>query len=401
MRKLILIVLSAATCLMLGLVVARPGAIMGDALAQEPAAKTKELDRFITALERIQAGYVDPLNQSELIDAAIKGMVGVLDSQSTYFDWKLFLDMQITHSLGPAGLGIETVPEKGRVKVVAPIDDTPAARAGVRANDIITHIDGVPVERFTSHYLFFEKTRGQVDTKVRLTILREGDDKPLELTLARKMLRLNSMRMRRDGEDIGYIRIPMLNEWTMQAFGKAVRELSSELPADKLKGYVLDLRNTPSTALDEAVALADAFLEEGEIVSVRGRDPEHVERFIAHPGDVINGKPLVVLINAGTASGAEIVAAALQHHKRATLVGTRSFGRGSVQKIVPLGTRSGALRLTTGHYFTPNGRSFDGTGLVPDIEVLQDLPANPEDDKVLTAAYDLLRGKDRAPNEKR
>src|SRR5262245_44307246 len=322
------------------------------------------------------------------MDAAIKGMVGVLDSQSSYLDWRLFRDLQIVPHGIPAGLGIETIPDEGRVKVVAPIDDTPGARAGVRPNDIITHIDGVSVEKLTPHELFLEKTRGQVGTTVRLTILREGEDKPLELTLVRKMLRLNSVRVRRDGGDIGYIRMPLLNEWTMPAFGKVISEMSSEFLADKLKGYVLDLRNTASTALNEAVALADAFLEEGEIVSVRGRTPEQVERFNAQPGDIINGKPLVVLINGGTASGAEIVAAALQHHKRATLVGTPSFGRGSVRTVVPLGARNGALRLTTGRYFTPAGRSFDGTGIMPDIEVLQDVPANPEDDKALTAAYD-------------
>jgi carboxyl-terminal processing protease len=370
------------------------------ARAQEPAANTKVLGRFITALKRIQAGYVDRLDQSELIDAAIKGMLSVLDSQSEYFDWKLFRDMQVTHTLGPAGLGIDTIRDNGRVKVIAPIDDTGAARAGVRPNDIITHIDGIPVEGLTPHARFFEKTRGQVDTTVRLTILRQGDHKPLELTLVRKMLRLNWMRVQRDGDDIGYIRIPLINEWTVQAFGKAVSELVSELTADKLKGYVLDLRNAPSTAIDSAVALADAFLEEGEIVSIRGRTSEQVGHFNAHPGDIINGKPLVVLINGGTASAAEIVAGALQDHKRATLVGTGSFGMGSTQTIVPLGARGGALRLTTGHYFTPAGRSFDGTGLVPDIEIQQDVPANREDDKVLIAAYDLLRGKDLAQNEK-
>jgi len=398
MRKSTL--LGAAAGIVLGLAITLPHPVIIVARAQEPAAKATELDRLITALERIQAGYVDRLDQAELIDAAIKGILSVLDSQSEYFDWKLFRDMQVTHSLGPAGLGIDTIRDKGRVKVIAPIDDTGAARAGVRPNDIITHIDGIPVEGLTPHVRFFEKTRGQVDTTVRLTILREGDDKPLELTLVRKMLRLNSVRVHRDGEDIGYIRIPLINEWTMQAFGEAVRQLVSELTADKLKGYVLDLRNTPSTAVNSAVALADAFLEEGEIVSIRGRTSEQVEHFNAHPGDIINGKPLVVLINGGTASAAEIVAGALQDHRRATLVGTRSFGRGSTQTIVPLGARSGALRLTTGRYFTPAGRSFDGTGLMPDIEIQQDIPVSREDDKVLIAAYDLLRGKDLAPNQK-
>jgi len=391
MRIIILILLSVVTCLTLGSVEAR---------AQEPAAKTKDLDRFIIALERIQAGYVDQLDQSDLIDAAIRGMVGALDSQSSYLDWKLFRDIRTTHYFGPAGVGIETIPEKGRVRVIAPIDESPAARAGVRANDVITHIDGVPVERLTPHELVIDKTRGQVNTTVRLTIVRESEDKPLELTLVREMLRFHAVRSRQDGGDIGYIRIRLIHEGTLQALGKAISELSSQAPEDKLKGYVLDLRNSPGGLFHVAVSIADAFLEQGEIVSVRGRTAEQIQRFNARPGDIINGKPLVVLINGGTASGAEIVAGALQDHKRATLVGTRSFGRGSMQTIVPLGARSGALRLTTGRYFTPAGRSFDSTGLVPDIEIQQHVPANPEDDKVLTAAYDLLRGKDRAPNEK-
>jgi len=399
MRKIMLVPVCVATCLALGSVMTWPHA-MSEARAQEHAAKTKELDQIITAFERIQTGYVDRIDQSKLIDAAIKGMLSALDSQSEYFDWKLFRDMQVTHSLGPAGLGIDTIRDKGRVKVIAPIDDTAAARAGVRSNDTITHIDGIAAEGLTPHELFFEKTRGEVDTTVRLTILREGEDKPLEFTLVRKLLRLNSVRVRRDGDDIGYIRIPLINEWTMQALAKAVSELMSERTAEKLKGYVLDLRNTPSAGVASAVALADAFLEEGEIVSIRGRTSEQVEHFNAQPGDIIDGKPLVVLINSGTASAAEIVAGALQDHKRATLVGTRSFGRGSRQTIFPLGARSGALRLTTGRYFTPVGRSFDGVGLLPDIEINQVVPTNPGDDKALIAAYDLLRAKVLAPKEK-
>jgi carboxyl-terminal processing protease len=287
---------------------------------------------------------------------------------------------------------METLPEEGLVKVIAPIDETPAAKAGVRANDVITHIDGVPVERLIPHELVIEKTRGQVNTTVRLTIVREGEDKPLELTLVREMMRLHSVRSRQDGGDIGYIRMRLIYDGTMRALGKAISEWSSQIPADKLKGYVLDLRNTPGGLFDTAVSIADAFLDEGGIVSVRGRNPEQIERFNARPGDSIDGKPLVVLINAGTASGAEIIAGALQDHKRATLIGTRSFGRGSVQTIVPLGGRSGALRLTTGRYFTPAGRSFDGIGIVPDIEVPQGVPTSQENDKALTLAYELLRG---------
>jgi carboxyl-terminal processing protease len=398
MRKLLLTLLSAAAG-MVGLAMTRLPTVIVEARAQESASGPRQLDRFIAAFERIHAGYVDQLDQSDLIDAAIKGMVGLLDSQSSYIDWKLFRDVQITHYFGPAGLGMETIPERGRVKVIAPIDETPAAKAGVRANDVITHIDGVPVERLIPHELVIEKTRGQVNTTVRLTIVREGENKPLELTLVREMYRLPSVRGRQDGGDIGYIRIPLFHDRTMQALAKAVSELSSQIPADKLKGYVLDLRNTPGGLLDIAVSIADAFLEEGEIVSVRGRNGEQFERFAARPGDIINGKPLVVLINAGTASSAEIVAGALQDQKRATVMGTRSFGRGSVQTIVPLGERSGALRLTTGRYFTPAGRSFDGTGILPDIEVPKDLPTSQEDDKALALAFKLLR-ETTAPHQK-
>jgi len=392
MRKILTALLGAAVGMALGLAITRPQTIMVEARAQAAASDPRQLDRFIAAFDRIHAGYVDQLDQSDLIDAAIKGMVGALDSQSSYLDWKLFRDIQITHYFGPASLGMETIPEKGRVKVIAPIDETPAARAGLRAKDVITHIDGVPVERLTPHELVIDKTRGQVNTTVRLTIVREGEDKPLELTLAREMMRLHAVRSRVDGGDIGYIRIRLLSDGTVQALGKAISELSSQISADRLKGYVLDLRNTPGGLLDAAVSTADAFLEEGEIVSVRGRTAEQIERFNARPGDISDGKPLVILINAGTASGAEIVAGALQDHKRATVMGTRSFGRGSVQTIVPLGDRSGALRVTTARYFTPAGRSFDGTGILPDIEVPQDIPGNQENDKALTLAFELLRG---------
>ena len=233
--------------------------------------------------------------------------------------------------------------------------------------------------------------RGPVDTQVRLTIMRAGYDEPVELTAVRQITSMRSVRMRQEGEDIGYIRIATLNEVTMRTLGTAISELSSKIPPDKVKGYVLDLRNTPSGLLDVAVSVADAFLEDGEIVSMRGRNPEQIERFSARPGDSINGKPLIVLINGGSAGGAEIVAGALQDHKRATVIGSRSFGRGSVQRILPLGAPHGWLRLTTGRYFTPAGHPIDAVGILPDIEVLQDFPQNPENDKALTIALDLLR----------
>jgi carboxyl-terminal processing protease len=246
-------------------------------------------------------------------------------------------------------------------------------------NDIITHIDGVPVRGLTP-YAAVDRMRGPIDTKVRLTIRRNGHDKPIELTVVRDVIRPRSVRIHRHVDDIGYIRVASFNETTMDALQKGISELSGQIPADKLKGYVLDLRNSPGGLPDQAIAVTDAFLEDGEIGLVRGRDPVANQTFNARPGDIVMGKPLIVLINGGTAGVAEIVAGALQHHKRATVIGARSFGRGWVQSVFPLGVRRGALSLTT-------GRSFDGTGIMPDIEVPQDVP-----DRQLNMAYDLLSG---------
>ena len=398
MHKLLLTLLGVAAGLAPGLTITRPYPVTSEARAQETASKPRELDRFIAAFERIRTGYVDQIDQSQLIDAAIKGMGGMLNSQSGYITWPLFRDMQVSfrHLVGP---GMEFIAEKGYFKVIAPIDESPAAKAGLNTNDIITQVDGVSVKGFTLDQLVLDKLIGPVGSQVRLTILREGQDKPVELTLVREMTPFQAVRSREEGGDIGYLRLPLMNEWTMPALEKAIRELSNQIPANKLKGYVLDLRNTPHGARFAAVSIADAFLEKGEIVSVRGANPEQINHFNASPGDIINGKPLVVLINGGTASGAEILAGALQDHKRATVIGARSFGRGSEQTIIPLGGRSGALRLTTGRYFTPAGRSFDGTGIVPDIEVPGELPSNQENDKALILARELLRGTT-APHQK-
>jgi carboxyl-terminal processing protease len=359
--------------------------------ANVPAAvESSQRDRLLAALDRIRANYVDEHDESELVTAAINGMIGVLDSQSVYIDGKDFRNMQVTHPVR-AGLGLEIIMDKGSVRVVAPLDESPAAKAGVMVNDIITHIDGVPLQGLTA-YQVVDKMAGWVNTNVRLTIIRAGYDKPVELTAVRQIITMRSVRMRQDGEDIGYIRIATLHGTTIPNLATAIAELRNQLPPDKIKGYVLDLRNSTGHLLDVAVSVADAFLEDGEIVSVHGRDPERIERFNAQPGDSINGKPLIVLINGGTVAGAEIVAGALQDHKRATVIGSRSFGRGSVPKILPLGPRNGALRLTTGRYFTPAGRSIDATGIQPDIQVFQDFPQSPENDKALTIAFNLLRG---------
>jgi carboxyl-terminal processing protease len=314
--------------------------------------------------------------------------------------------------------------EDGLIKVVAPIDDTPAAKAGVMANDIITKLDEEQVQGLTLNQAV-EKMRGPVNTKIKLTIMRKGQDKPVEVSITRDIIRVRAVRSRVE-DDIGYIRVTQFNEQTTENLKKAITDLQTQIPADKLKGYVLDLRNNPGGLLDQAISVSDAFLERGEIVSTRGRNAEETQRFSARPGDLIKSKPVIVLINGGSASASEIVAGALQDHKRATLIGTRSFGKGSVQTIIPLGAGNGALRLTTARYFTPSGKSIQAKGISPDIEVLQDvpddlkartdtkgesslrghlkadgdeqtgsqsyIPPDPKDDKALKMAADLLRG---------
>jgi carboxyl-terminal processing protease len=216
--------------------------------------------------------------------------------------------------------------------------------------------------------------RGPVNTKIKLTIMRKGADKPIEVTILRDVIRVKSVRSHPEGEDVGYIRITQFNEQTTDGLKASIDDLNGKLGVDKIKGYVIDLRNNPGGLLDQAISVSDTFLDKGEIVSTRGRNPEETQRFNARPGDMTKGKPLIVLINGGSASASEIVAGALQDHKRATLVGTRSFGKGSVQTIIPLGAGNGALRLTTARYFTPSGRSIQAKGITPDIEVLQDVP---------------------------
>jgi carboxyl-terminal processing protease len=270
------------------------------------------------------------------------------------------------------GLGIEVTMEDGVIKVVAPIDDTPAAKAGVLANDFITHIDDEPVQGLTLNQAV-DKMRGPVNTKIRLKIVRKGQDKPLELTLTRDVIRVVSVKYHSEGDDIGYIRITQFNEQATTGLKKAIADLTAQ-DGDKLKGFILDLRNNPGGLLDQAISVSNAFLNRGEIVSTRGRNADETQRFTARPGDLTKGKPVIVLINGGSASASEIVAGALQDHKRATMIGTRSFGKGSVQTIIPLGNGNGALRLTTARYFTPSGRSIQAKGIVPDIEVLQDVP---------------------------
>ena len=256
---------------------------------------------------------------------------------------------------------------------MAPIDETPAAKAGVRAGDIITHLDDEAVQGLTLNQAV-DKMRGAVNTKIQLRSCARALDKPIEVTIVRDVIRVRSVRSRVEGDDVGYIRISSFNEQTTDGLKKAITDITAQIPPEKLKGYVIDLRNNPGGLLDQAISVSDTFLERGEIVSTRGRDAEETQRFNARAGDLTKGKPLIVLINGGSASASEIVAGALQDQKRATIVGTRSFGKGSVQTIIPLGSGNGALRLTTARYFTPSGKSIQAKGITPDIEVLQEVP---------------------------
>jgi len=402
--------------------------IAGNAVAA--AADTyRQLNLFGDVFERIRTDYVEPPDESKLVESAINGMLSSLDPHSSYMSPKSFKDMQVQTRGEFGGLGIEVTMEDGLVKVVAPIDDTPAARAGIRAGDVIVQLDGEQVQGLSLNQAV-DKMRGPVNSPITLTVKREGAADPLSIKIVRDIIRIKSVRSREEGGDVGYLRITQFNEQTFDGIKDALEKISKDIPADKLKGYVLDLRNNPGGLLDQAISVSDAFLERGEIVSTRGRNADETQRFNARAGDLTKGKPVVVLINGGSASASEIVAGALQDHKRATLVGSRSFGKGSVQTIIPLG-QNGAIRLTTARYYTPSGRSIQAKGIEPDIEILQDTPEdlkgkddtkgeaslkghlkNPndaaaadektgsqayvppdqKDDKALNYAYDLLRG---------
>jgi carboxyl-terminal processing protease len=375
MRKTSLVLLGAVAGAALTLMAVQSSRLMvaTSASAASGADTYRQLNLFGDVFERVRSNYVERPDDSKLVEGAINGMLNGLDPHSSYMDPKSFRDMQVETHGEFGGLGIEVTMEDGLLKVVAPIDDTPAAKAGIRAGDMITHIDDEAVQGLALNQAA-EKMRGPVNTKIKLKILRKGVDKPLDVAITRETIRVRSVRGRTDGDDVGYVRITQFNEQTAEGLRKAMNDITSQLGANKVKGYVIDLRNNPGGLLDQAISVSDAFLERGEIVSTRGRDPGETQRFNARPGDLTKGKSVIVLINGGSASASEIVAGALQDHRRATLVGTRSFGKGSVQAIIPLGSGKGALRLTTARYFTPSGRSIQAKGISPDIEVLQDVP---------------------------
>jgi len=323
----------------------------------------RELDLFGDAFERVRANYVREVDDSELINAAINGMVSSLDPHSSYMDPKEFADMQVQTRGEFGGLGLEVTQEDGLVKVVTPIDDTPAARAGVKTGDFISAIDGTSIQGMPLNEAV-ERMRGPENSKVTLTILRQGEKKPLELTLTRAVIRVESVKYEKKG-DIGYIRITSFSEKTDAGVKKAIGELKKQLGAG-LRGYILDLRNDPGGLLSQAVKVADEFLDSGLIVYTDGRLDSQKQKYFAHKPGTWSDFPMVVLVNGGSASASEIVAGALQDHKRALVLGTQTFGKGSVQTILPLDDTS-ALRLTTARYYTPSGRSIQATGIVPDI----------------------------------
>ncbi len=329
----------------------------------------KQLTLFGEVFERVRANYVDPVTDKQLIEHALSGMLSNLDPHSSYMTEKDYGDMRVQTKGEFGGLGIEVTMDNGFVKVVSPIDDTPAFRAGLLAGDYITHINDEPVMGLALDEAV-DKMRGKVGTSVQLTVRREGVDEALDFKLKRDVIRIKSVRYHVEQGNVGYIRVTTFNESTVDGVTAALGDIKKQVGEEKLLGYILDLRNNPGGLLDQAVGLSDMFLEKGEIVSTRGRSEDDNKRNNATPGDLALGKPIVVLINGGSASASEIVAGALQDHRRAILLGTKSFGKGSVQTVIPL-PGNGAMRLTTARYYTPSGRSIQALGIDPDIVVEQ------------------------------
>lgn len=342
-------------------------AVPAAAIAADSDEETfRQLELFGDIFERVRSQYVDETEDGELIEAAINGMLQSLDPHSSYLNEDSFRDMQVQTRGEFGGLGIEVTMEQGLVRVVSPIDDTPAARAGIEAGDFITHLDGETVLGLTLSEAV-DKMRGRVGSDINLTVRREGRE-AFDVAVTRDVVRIKSVRSRVEG-NVGYVRITTFNEQTSDGLEAAMADIKQEL-GDELTGIVLDLRRNPGGLLNQAVKVSDAFLDRGEIVSTRGRANDDSQRFNAREGDLAEGLPMVVLINRGSASASEIVAGALQDHKRAVIMGTESFGKGSVQTIMPI-PGHGAMRLTTAAYFTPSGRSIQQTGITPDIEVEQ------------------------------
>ena len=355
--------------------------IAGPLLAQEADSKAtvyEQLDLFGDIFERIRAQYVEEVEPEELIEAAIDGMLTSLDPHSSYLSPDDAEQMRVQTRGEFGGLGIEVTQEEGFVKVVSPIDGTPAEEAGIEAGDFITHVDGESILGLTLDKAV-DLMRGPVGSEIVITVVREGEQEPFDVTIIRDTIKLTAVRARTEGTSV-ILRVTTFNDQTFPNLQEGLNEQIEEAGGiDKVNGVVLDLRNNPGGLLTQAIKVSDAFLNEGEIVSTRGRDANDGERFNATPGDLTEGKPIVVLINGGSASASEIVAGALQDHRRAIVVGTKSFGKGSVQTVMPL-RGDGAMRLTTSRYYTPSGRSIQALGVSPDIIVEQPRPA-PETDE--------------------
>jgi carboxyl-terminal processing protease len=427
MRKNSQFLLGTAAGICLTLLVTGPQAAQWVAVAKAAvgADTYSQLNLFGEVFERVRADYVEKPDDTKLIEGAVSGMITSLDPHSRYMNDGAWREMREITEGEFGGLGIEVTMEDGLIKVVAPMDGTPAARAGIMSGDLVTQIDDDAVQGLTLEQAV-NRMKGPVNTKTRLMIIRKGAEVPINVSIMREIIRVRPVSHRTDGGNVGYIRISSFNDQTTDELRKAIGDISKQIPSEKLAGYVVDLRNNPGGLLEQAVSVSSAFMARGEVVSTRGRRPEETQRFTARGGDLTKGKPLVVLINGGSASASEIVAGALHDHQRATLIGSRSFGKGSVQTIIPLGSSHGALALTTARYFTPSGRSIQAKGVSPDIEVLQDVPdelkAHSEtkgeasmrghlaaegaeqtgsqsyvppaekDDKALAAAYNVLRG---------
>lgn len=365
-------------CSLLALSIAIGAGVPDITYAQDEAAATEQpkidqdtyemLNLFGDVFERVRQNYVEEVTDKKLIESALNGMLTALDPHSGYLDEKNFNDMKVQTKGEFGGLGIEVTMENGMVKVVSPIDDTPAAKAGLQPGDYIIKIGKQDVMGLTLSEAV-DKMRGKVGSPLLLTIVRAEKSEPFEVRLVRDVIRVKSVRWRMQGDDVGYIRITSFTEQVQENLEKAIKELS-EKSKGSLKGYVLDLRNDPGGLLEQAIMVSDTFMDKGEIVSTRGRRPEETKRVNATPGDLTKGAPLVVLVNEGSASASEIVAGALQDHRRAIVMGTKTFGKGSVQTIIAL-PGNGAMRLTTARYYTPSGRSIQAEGIVPDIEVKQ------------------------------
>jgi carboxyl-terminal processing protease len=371
MRKASILLAGAAMGALATVAVTQPRAILGMSANAAASDTYRHINLFGDIFERVRSDYVEKPDDAKLIEAAINGMLTSLDPHSSFMDARNFRDMQVQTRGEFGGLGIEVTQEDGLIKVVSPIDDTPASKAGILANDIITHIDNEPIQGLTLQQAV-EKMRGPVGSQITIRVTRTGAQ-PRDVAITRDRIVIRAVRHQIINEDVGYLRITQFNEQTTENLRRAIEDIKSKVPADKLRGYVIDMRNNPGGLLDQSISVSDAFLERGEIVSTRGRNAEETQRWNARSGDLTGGKPIIVLINGGSASASEIVAGALQDHKRATVLGTRSFGKGSVQTIIPLGSQ-GALRLTTARYYTPSGRSIQARGIDPDIMLEQPVP---------------------------